>query len=172
MQLAGIKFFCCLCLCLCLSSCGVRDLASGRIAPPKVAFQGLTVYPPESKCWPMTARLQLTNPNPEPMRILGYDYELSVAGADLVQGESVAAVTLPGGGESLVEVPVLLRLNAVPRTLKALILQERLKYEFSGGVKLGSVLGGMRVPFRFSGEITRQEGLERLRSFFGSKKES
>jgi hypothetical protein len=167
-----IRFFFYLAVCLCLSSCGVRDLASGRIAPPEVAFQGLTIFPPESKCWPLSARLQLTNPNPEPMRILGYNYEIAVEGVDLVQGESVAAITLPAGGESLVEVPILLKLNAVPKTLSSLLLKEKLKYELSGGFRLASLLGGMKVPFRFRGEITRQEGLERLRDFFDSKHET
>ncbi len=153
-----------------LSSCGIRDLATGKVAPPEVAFQGLTVYPPESQCWPLSARLRLTNPNPEPLRILGYDYEFSVEGADLVQGESVAAITLPAGGESLVEVPILLKLNAVPKALRALLLQDKLKYELSGGVRLASVLGGLKVPFRFRGEITRQEGLEYLRGFLDQKK--
>ena len=153
-----------------LSSCGVRDLATGKVAPPEVAFQGLTIYPPESQCWPLSARLQLTNPNPEPMRILGYDYEFSVEGADLVQGESVAAITLPAGGESLVEVPILLKLNAVPTALRALLLQDKLKYELSGGFRLASLLGGLKVPFRFRGEMTKQEGLERLRGFLGSPK--
>jgi LEA14-like dessication related protein len=152
-----------------LSSCGVRDLATGRVAPPEVAFQGLTVYPPESQCWPLTARLRLTNPNPEPMRILGYDYELTVEGAGLVQGQSVDSVTLPAGGESLVEVPILLKLNAVPKTLSSLFLQDKLKYELSGGFRLASLLGGLRVPFRFRGEITRQEGLEYLRGFLDKK---
>ena len=154
-----------------LSSCGIRDLATGKVAPPEVAFQGLTIYPPESQCWPLSARLRLTNPNPEPMRILGYDYEISVEGADLVQGESVAAITLPAGGESLVEVPILLKLNTVPKALKALLLQDKLKYELAGGFRLASVLGGLKVPFRFRGEITRQEGLERLREFLDPKED-
>jgi LEA14-like dessication related protein len=148
-----------------LSSCGIRELATGKISPPEVAFQGLTVYPPESQCWPLTARLRLTNPNPDPMRILEYNYEIAVEGLDLVQGESSATVTLPAGGESLVEVPILLKLNTVPQALKALFLQEKLKYELSGGFRLASLLGGMKVPFRFQGVITRQEGLERLREF-------
>lgn len=156
---------------LAASGCGIRDLATGRIAPPEVAFQGLTIYPPESQCWPMSARLQLTNPNPEPLRITGYDYVMAVEGADLVQGESVDAITLPAGGESLVEVPVLLKLKAVPVTLKTFLLQDRLKYELTGGFRLASVMGGfLRVPFRFRGEITRQEGLEHLRSFFKPRK--
>jgi hypothetical protein len=155
---------------LCLSSCGVRDLASGKMAPPEVAFQGLTIYPPESQCWPLSARLRLTNPNPEPMRILGYDYEVSLEGVDLVQGESVAAFTLPAAGDSLIEVPILLKLPSVPKVLSSLLQKEKLKYELTGGVRLASLLGGMKVPFRFRGEITRQEGLERLKGFLDSRK--
>jgi hypothetical protein len=94
-----------------------------------------------------------------------------VEGSDLVQGESSTAITLPAGGESLVEVPILLKLNTVPRALKALLLQDKLKYELSGGFRLASVLGGMKVPFRFRGVITRQEGLERLREFLEPKRD-
>ena len=165
-----IKIFLYIIISLGLSSCGIRDLATGKVVPPEVEFQGLTIYPPESQCWPLSARLRLTNPNPEPLRILGYNYEFSVEGADLVQGESVAAITLPAGGESLVEVPILLKLNAVPKALKAFLLQDKLKYELAGGVRLASVLGGLKVPFRFRGEMTRQEGLDRLRGFLGPKK--
>lgn len=150
---------------LALNACGVRDLASGKVAPPEVKFQGLSIYPPESQCWPLGARLLLTNPNPEPLRLLGYDYEFSLEGLDLVRGESAAAVTLPAGGEIHVEVPLLLKLNAVPRALQALLLKEALTYELAGGARLASLLGGLRVPFRFRGQITRQEGLEYLRGF-------
>ena len=153
-----------------LSGCGLRDLASGKIAPPTVEFQGITVYPPESQGWPLTAKLRLTNPNPEPLRLLGYDYGVAIEGTDLVQGESVDSITLPAEGDSLVEIPILLKMNAVPKALKALLLKDRLKYDLSGGFRLASVLGGLRVPFHFQGEITRQEGLERLREFLQPNK--
>jgi LEA14-like dessication related protein len=149
------------------ASCGIRDLATGRIEPPQVEFRGLTIYPPQRQGWPLSARLHLTNPNPETLRITGYDYELSVDGADLVRGESKDAITLPASGEGLVEVPIVLNLQAVPSTVKYFLLQDRLRYELSGGFRLASVMGGfLRVPFRFSGEITRKEGLDHLRSFF------
>jgi LEA14-like dessication related protein len=165
-SLIRIKIFLLIMMALILSSCGIRKLATGEIAPPKVEFQGVTVYPPESQYWPLTARLRLHNPNPEPLRILGYDYEVAIEGTELVRGESLDAITLPAAGENLVEIPVLLKLTAVPNALKALLLQERLRYEISGGFRLASVLGGFRVPYHFRGEITRQEGLEHLREFF------
>ena len=128
------------------------------------------MYPPESQCWPLTAKLRLHNPNPEPLRLLGYDYNVAIEGTDLVQGESVDAITLPAEGDSLVEIPVLLKMNAVPKALRTLMLKNRLRYTLSGGFRLASVLGGLRVPFHFQGEITRQEGLERLREFLQSNK--
>jgi LEA14-like dessication related protein len=156
------------CILVILSGCGLRNLATGKIAPPEVALQAVTVYPPESQCWPLTAKLRLHNPNPEPLRILGYDYTVAIAGTDLVQGESVDSVTLPAEGDSLVEIPILLKMNAVPKTLKAFLLQDRLSYTLTGGFRLASVLGGFRVPFHFHGELTRKEGLERLREFLQS----
>ncbi|MBM4287843.1 MAG: LEA type 2 family protein [Deltaproteobacteria bacterium] len=154
---------------LSLSGCGVRDLATGKIAPPEVALQGFTLYPPESQCWPLSATLRLTNPNPEPLRILGYDYEVWLEGTELVRGESTEAITLPAGVESIVEVPILLKLPAVPQTLKNFLLKEKVQYELAGGFRLASLLGGMKVPFRFRGAITQQEGLKYLRGYLDSK---
>jgi LEA14-like dessication related protein len=159
------KIFLLLILALLLIGCGLRKLATGKIAPPTVEFQGITVHPPESLYWPLTAKLRLHNPNPEPLRLKGYDYGVAIEGTDLVQGESLDSITLPAEGDNLVEIPILLKMNAVPKALKALLLKDRLKYDLSGGFRLASVLGGLRVPFHFQGEITRQEGLERLRDF-------
>lgn len=148
-------------------ACGVRDLASGRITPPEVTLQEMIIYPPESQCWPLSARLQVRNSNPEPLRVLGYDFTLAVAGAELIQGESNTAVTVPAGGTALVEVPLLLRLPAVPATLAALLKEEKVAYQFAGGLKLASLLGGLRVPFRFQGTLSRAQGLEYLRQYLG-----
>ena len=155
------------CLLLTLTACGVRELATGRLAPPEVALAGMRLYPPESNCWPLTAILQVTNPNPEPLRLLGYDFTLAVQGAELVQGQSETAVTLPAGDQTLVEVPLLLRLPVVPATLAALLREEKINYQFAGGLRLASVLGGMRLPFRFQGSLTQAQGWEYLRQYLG-----
>lgn len=155
------------CLLLGLAGCGVRQLVSGRLTPPEVKFAGMVIYPPESQCWPLSARLKVTNPNSESLRVLGYDFTLQVKGADLVQGQSETAVTLPAGGEALVEVPLLLRLPVVPATLAAFLREDKVPYQFSGGLRLASLLGGLRVPFRFQGTLTRAQGLEYLRQYLG-----
>jgi len=156
-----------ICLLVTIAACGVRELASGRLEPPAVALAGMRLFPPESNCWPLTALLQVTNPNPEPLRILGYDFTLAVQGAELVQGQSEAAVTIPAGDQTVVEVPLLLRLPVVPAALTALLKEEKITYQFAGGLRLASVLGGLRLPFRFQGSLTQAQGWEYLRQYLG-----
>ena len=103
------KFFLFLITALLICGCGLRHLATGKIAPPTVELQGVTVYPPESQGWPLTAKLRLHNPNPEPLRLLGYDYNVAIEGTDLVQGESLDSINSagrrgqPGGDTGIAE---------------------------------------------------------------------
>jgi hypothetical protein len=66
-----------------------------------------------------------------------------------------------------VEVPILLKLSALMKVLPSLLLSEKpkLHYQISGGFRLASLLGGLRVPFRFQGELTPKEGLDQLRPY-------
>ncbi len=157
------------CLLLAAAGCGVRDLASGRLSPPEVRLRELAIFPPESNCWPLSARLAVANPNTEPLQIRGYDFIFQAAGHDLVQGESSSAVTVPAGGTAEVEMPLLIRLPSVPPVLQALLRQEAIPYQLTGGLRLASVLGGLRLPFRFQGTLTRAQGLEYLRQYLGSQ---
>ena len=47
-----------------MPACGVRQLARGEIQPPKVTFQGLKIYPPTPRGWPLGARLLWRIPTP------------------------------------------------------------------------------------------------------------
>lgn len=148
-----------------LTGCGVRPILEGQIQAPQVALQEVKIHPPASGCWPISLVLRLTNPNPEPLRLLGYDYEVRIDGREVVQGESQGRLTLPAKGETVLEVPVLLNLETVPQTLTVLLRQPKVPYEFLGGIRLASVLGGLRVPFRFRGEFTQEEGWRYLRDY-------
>lgn len=151
------------------SACGVRELASGRLEPPEITLEEMVIYPPESQCWPLSARLRLTNPNPEPLRVLGYDFTFALEGAELIQGQSRTAVTVPAHAQAVVEVPLLLRLAAIPTALGAVFKEDKVSYQFAGGVRLASVLGGLRLPFRFQGTLTRAQGWDYLRQYLGAQ---
>lgn len=149
----------------CLGGCGVRQLTRGELEPPRVKFQSLTLGLPMHQGLPLECTLLVENPNPQDLRVLGYDYEFSLEGQKVVRGESQEAVTLPARGQTVVTMPMLLRLRALPRLLPAILREEKLNYQIAGGVRLGSLLGGFRVPFRAQGRMTPKEGLDELRFF-------
>lgn len=150
-----------------LWGCGVRQLAKGELEPPKVALKGLRLSPPSPQGVPLSVSLLLDNPNSQSLNLLGYDFELWLAGKSVAQGASQEAVTLPPRGQAVVEVPILLKLPVLVQILPTLLLarEQKLPYQFAGGCRLASLLGGLRVPFTFQGELTAKEGLENLRAY-------
>ena len=156
-----------------MPACGVRQLARGEIQPPKVTFQGLKVYPPGPRGWPLGARLLLENPNPEAVNLLGYDYQLWIEGKSVAQGTSQQAVNLPPLGQTVAEVPIMVQLPAVmelwPQFLPMLQKsqqQRQFHYQIAGSFRLASVMGGIiPIPFRFQGQASPQEGMDFLRPY-------
>jgi len=149
----------------CLAGCGVRQLARGELEAPRVKFQSLTLGLPTPQGLPLDCLLLVENPNPQDLRVLGYDYEVWLEGRRVIQGESSEAVTLPARGQTLVTVPILVKLRALPPILPAVLQERPLNYQISGGVRLASLLGGFRVPFRAEGRMTPKQGMEQLRLF-------
>lgn len=149
-----------------LSGCGVRQLARGEITPPRVTLKAVTLSLPTAAGWPLSCALQLDNPNPQTLTLLGYDYDLWLEGRSVAQGASGEAVTLPALGQAVVEFPIFLKIPAVMGLMPSMLRpQQKLHYQISGGVRLASLLGGLRVPFKFQGEMRTEEALEHLRPY-------
>ncbi len=149
-----------------LAGCGVRELARGEIEPPRVEVKGVSVGLPQSGGLPVFALLELTNPNPKPLDLRGYDYELWLEGRSVAQGASSRPVHLPAWGRTMVEFPILVQLPAVLSLAPAALQRQKIAYRLAGGFRLGSVMGGLlRVPFHFQGQTTLEEGQELLRLY-------
>ena len=152
-----------------MSACGVRQLTTGEIQPPKVTFQGLKIYKPTAQGWPLAARLLLENPNPQSLNLLGYDYQLWIEGRSVAQGTSQQAVNLPPLGQTVAEVPIVVQLPALLELLPRFLPQRqqqpgKLNYQIAGSFRLASVMGGIiPLPFKFQGEASPQEGMDFLR---------
>ena len=54
-----------------LPACGVRQLTTGEIQPPKVTFQGIAFGRPTPGGWPLAVMLLLTNPNSQALNLRG-----------------------------------------------------------------------------------------------------
>jgi hypothetical protein len=152
---------------ICFGGCGVQEIVRGELQPPRVTFQGLNVYPPTAQGWPLAAVLLLQNPNPQPINLLGYDYELWLEGQSVAQGVSQEAVYLPASGQATAMLPIVVKLPALTRLWPALLRpKQKLHYQIAGGFRLASLLGGLlRVPFRFQGEFTSREGVDLLKPY-------
>jgi len=148
-----------------LPACGVSQLAKGEIQPPKVSFQGLSLGQPTSRGWPISVTLLLTNPNDQALNLKGYDCELWLEGKSVAQATGEEPVNLPPQGQTVAQVPILVKLPAVMGLLPVLLQPKPppLHYQVAGGFRLGAVLGGLvRVPFHFQGQVTPKEGLDLL----------
>lgn len=156
-----------------MPACGVRQLAKGEIQPPKVTFQDLKIYQPTPRGWPLGARLLLSNPNPQAVNLLGYDYQLWIEGKSVAQGTSQQAVNLPPLGQTVAEVPIMVQLPAVmellPQVLPMLQKQQEQRqfhYQIAGSFRLASVMGGIiPIPFKFQGQASPREGMDFLRPY-------
>jgi hypothetical protein len=149
-----------------LLGCGVRQLARGEIEPPRVSFKGIIPGLPSQEGMPFKCILALENPNREPLDILGYDYELGLEGRSVAQGASDQRIYLAPLAKGEVEFPVFVKLPAVMSLMPAALNRQRVNYQISGGFRLASVMGGfIRVPFRFRGQTTLDEGMELMRLY-------
>ncbi len=156
-----------------IPACGVRQLARGEIQPPKVTFQGLTIYRPTPRGWPLGARLLLSNPNSQALDLVGYDYQLWIEGQNVAQGTSQQAVNLPPLGQTVAEVPITVQLPAVLELLPQFLpmlqkgqQQRQFHYQIAGSFRLASVMGGIiPIPFKFQGEASPREGMDFLRPY-------
>ena len=150
------------------AGCAVRELTREEMTPPKVTFQGLVVYQPTSDGWPLLANLLLENPNPKPVNLLGYDYQLWIEGRLVAMGSSQEVVNLPAGGQTVAHFPILLKIASLLGVLPMLLEnpQQKVRYQISGRFRMTSLMGGIiPVPFRFQGEAALREGLEFLRPY-------
>lgn len=174
LQRSCLGIFLALMLLTTMPACGVRQLAQGEIQPPKVNFQGIAFGRPSRGGWPLAVTLLLTNPNDQTLDLKGYDYELWLEGKSVAQGASDAPVSLPPRGQTVAQVPILVKLPAVLELLPVLLRPEPppLHYQVAGGFRLAEVLGGLvRIPFRFQGQVTPKEGLAALRPYLPMSRE-
>ena len=124
-----------------------------KITPPNlslVSIEPVEVTPLEQK-YRIMVRLQ--NPNDHTLEISGISYVLEVNGQPLLKGVSDEAVTVPGFGESIIELSGISTLFGFVRQFQA--LQERktqdIVYKLSGKLSLDNVLGS--VPFSYEGTL-------------------
>ncbi len=97
-------------------------------------------------------RLRVRNPNASELRIAGIRYAIEINGQEFIDGVGASEATVPGYGETVVEVTGISTLFGLLRQLQELRSERRtLDYRVTGALQLEDVLS--RIPFSSAGSI-------------------
>jgi LEA14-like dessication related protein len=135
-----------------LAACAVLEQAG--VERPRVSLETTRVASLSLADVDLVLGFAIDNPNPVGVRFDRFDYRLSVAGAQLAQGEQRRGVELAAGGRSWVEIPVSVGwsdLNAIYRSLRS---GDRPGYRLESGFWFDlPIVGPLRVPLTREGDF-------------------
>ena len=143
---------------LVLSSCATFG---PRVAPPTVTVNDVALESLDGLQARFVAGVTLANPNDREIAVDGLDATLSIEGEPVATANLVAPVTLPANGNADAQIVARTGMDAILRAVAATMRRlgtpgapfttsPALHYVIEGNAHFA---GGLRVPFRRSGEL-------------------
>jgi LEA14-like dessication related protein len=123
------------------------------VKPPILALDGLKVGDMGVTGVAMDVGFRLRNPNPEPLRIDRFEYELFVNGRRLGRGFESQGLELAGFGEGKVRSRFDVNLLSLPGAVKEVLHQDRVKARVKGHFYTSGVHGDKRLGFDSDAEV-------------------
>lgn len=129
-----------------------------NLEPPTVTLKALSAESLTAAGQVFRTRLLLDNPNPEDLRVVGGQVNLTLAGLAAGRAETIGKFTLPANGSREVDLLVTLDLLSVlPSLFRQLTLGPgELDYQLKGYVDLDVKALG-RLPFKSSGKVSAED---------------
>lgn len=127
----------------CSNSSGIKGVAE----PPTVSVHNVSL---ERLTWQggdANFTLNVTNPNPYPLPLSGFDYGLSLNGVEVANGNQEQTMMLNARQTQQVNVPLKLSFVNIASVLPGLIRQGTINYQLAGSVHLTL----LNIPFKRSG---------------------
>jgi LEA14-like dessication related protein len=121
------------------------------VKEPVVTVKDLSVVSLQGGGAGMELRLNVKNPNPFDLRLLGYNYDLKVMDLPLAKGAAREEVKFPSGGEAEVRIPIRVPFGDLLEILKRIPDPENIPYQLSAGLELDTPLGQKSVPVNRTG---------------------
>jgi LEA14-like dessication related protein len=132
-----------------------------RLAPPTVTVNDVALESLDGLQARFVAAVTLANPNDREVAVDALDATLSIEGEPVATANLVAPVTLPANGTADARIVARTGIDAILRAVAAamrrlgtpgapLTTSPALHYVIEGTARFG---GGLRVPFRRSGEL-------------------
>jgi LEA14-like dessication related protein len=134
--------------------------------PPTVTPHTVRVVGINAGGMDLDVQLSVHNPNSFPLAAEGVEGTLFVSRRqELGHGSSPEVDSIPAGGTSMVASRLHMTWAGLSSAVP-LLASERIPYEFDGTVAIGGQSINVKLPFKLSGELTRNELLQAgLRGF-------
>jgi LEA14-like dessication related protein len=136
---------------------GMAQALPADMEAPTLKLAGIRIIDINPQQQTFAVKLLVANPNmfDIPLRSLKYDIEIN--GQPFAHGSRDQPVTLPGGGEQVVEVRAVTSLNELLKQLQTMALagDTSASYRIRGDVRVGE--GTVPMPFDQRGEVDLRE---------------
>jgi LEA14-like dessication related protein len=124
------------------------------LAPPRAELVGLQLLQGSFDGQRFAVSLELTNPNPVAIPVLGVEFNVRLASEGLLDGRSLVPFTLPAGGQRTIDVEIFSNVISSASRLRSIVQGPGnvLEYELQGELTLDARL---REPlgFYFRGQV-------------------
>lgn len=137
---------------LLLSSCKMME--SLNVSKPTVSVSDVNVTGITFDGVDFAVEMEVSNPNSVNLTLGSYQYDLSIKDAQLLSGEEMAGISIPGGGSQMVRIPLSLNYKSAFQTISGVISGDSLNYDLAADFTFDvPVLGDVTVPVSKKGNL-------------------
>jgi LEA14-like dessication related protein len=116
------------------------------VQEPRVALKEANMRGLDASGVDLELLLDITNPNPFDVSLLGYTFDLNVLTLPLSSGETQVPTLFPAGKETELRIPVRLKYVDLLEIIKRAPDPDKVPYQLNSILHLKTPLGGMSVP--------------------------
>jgi len=133
---------------------GCSTMSKGLVADPEVTVRDVRIQKLDFDQATLALDLDVFNPNDAAAKLAGFDYALTIDGAEFLSGDQTKSVSIAARSNSVVHVPVTVKFRDVYNTFTSLQGKEQFAYALECGLKFDvPVLGARRLPVCKSGTL-------------------
>lgn len=130
----------------------LEDLGLDRFMP-QVEFKRLKVDQASFTGLDTTFVFSVSNPNPIKVKLASFNYDLDLAGHDLLQGNQRDGLTLEAQGDSKIAFPVSITFAEIVKLVGDVSGKDELPFAFKGSIGFDTPLGAIKIPFQEKGKF-------------------
>jgi LEA14-like dessication related protein len=144
------------CACLLLGA-GTASALPADMEPPTLKLAGIRVIDLSPERQTFAVKLLVGNPNMFDIPLRSLDCHLEINGQPFAHGTRDQPITLPGGGEQVVEMRAVTSMNDLLRQIQTMVAEgdTSASYRLHGDVRVGD--GTVPMPFDQHGELDLRE---------------